>query len=92
MAIKNLRIKNPVKTLSEWVSSNPVLLDGEIVIINDEGKYRTKIGNGTSTFSQLDFTSSDIVFVSSPNDIPKNPSIGSIKIVYMMAIIMIVTH
>ena len=78
MAIKNLRIKNPVKTLSEWVSSNPVLLDGEIVIINDEGKYRTKIGNGTSTFSQLDFTGSDTVFVSSPNDIPKNPSIGSI--------------
>lgn len=56
------RIRHAVKKESEWVSSNPVLLSGEIAYNSDNDKY--KVGNGTSTWSQLSYkipvTKSDI--------------------------------
>lgn len=46
------RVKHAYKTESEWSSSNPTLLAGEIAYSSDKNnKY--KIGNGTSTWSQL---------------------------------------
>ena len=47
------RIRHAVKKESEWASLNPVLLPGEIAYNSDNDKY--KIGNGTSTWSQLSY-------------------------------------
>ena len=52
----NTRIKNKKDTLANWESNNPVLLDGEIIfIINTDGTIRSKIGDGTNTYSALPF-------------------------------------
>ena len=45
------RVKNLNKTLSEWITLNPVLLDGEIGFISDENKL--VIGDGVKTFVNL---------------------------------------
>lgn len=47
------RIRHAVKTESDWTSSNPVLMLGEIAYNSDNDKY--KVGNGTSTWSQLSY-------------------------------------
>lgn len=48
------RIRHACKTESEWSSSNPVLYKGEIAYSSDKGnKY--KVGDGTSTWSQLTY-------------------------------------
>lgn len=57
------RFKHAYKTESEWSSSNPVLYAGEVAYSSDKNnKY--KIGNGTSTWSELPYaipvTKSDI--------------------------------
>lgn len=61
--ILKVRIKEKYDTEAEWASSNPVLLSGEVAYSSDtNGRY--KIGNGTSTWSQLSYaipvTKSDI--------------------------------
>lgn len=48
------RIKHSYKTESEWTSLNPVLLEGEIAYSSDNGN-KHKVGNGTSTWSQLSY-------------------------------------
>src|SRR5699024_1442633 len=43
-------------TVANWESNNPILLDGEIIIVDiGEGETRFKIGDGTSTYTQLPF-------------------------------------
>lgn len=52
----NTRIKMKRDTSANWTSNNPVLLDGEIIIVDTaEGSVRFKIGDGTKTYSQLPF-------------------------------------
>lgn len=51
----NTRLQLRNATNTEFSSSNPVLLKGELVAVNDGGDYRLKIGDGTSNFSQLQF-------------------------------------
>lgn len=46
------RIKHAYKTESEWSSSNPVLLKGEVAYSSDKAN-KHKVGDGTSTWSQL---------------------------------------
>lgn len=58
MATKDLfsRIKWKKDTAANWSTNDPVLLDGEIVIVQTaSGEERFKIGNGTSRFTQLPF-------------------------------------
>ena len=58
MASKELktRIKSRKDTSANWTNNNPVLLDGEIIIVNtDSGETRFKIGDGTKTYTQLPF-------------------------------------
>lgn len=48
------------RTQANWVSSNPVLLSGQIAISSDQlhtgtDQPKFKIGNGTSTWSDLDY-------------------------------------
>ena len=50
------RIKQRRDTSANWESKNPVLLNGEVIIVDTvNGKTRTKIGNGTKTYTQLPF-------------------------------------
>ncbi len=58
MASKELktRIKSRKDTSANWTNNNPVLLDGEIIIVNtDSGETRFKIGDGIKTYTQLPF-------------------------------------
>ena len=43
--IINARAKNKRDTSANWTAADPVLLDGEIIIVDTaEGEVRTKIG------------------------------------------------
>lgn len=43
-------------TSANWTASDPVLLDGEIIIVDtDAGDVRYKVGDGTKKYSQLPF-------------------------------------
>jgi hypothetical protein len=62
----NTRIQLKVDTLTNWQTNNPVLLDGEIAIakidiVDPANKHlqpaMIKVGDGTSTFNQLDWVS-----------------------------------
>lgn len=52
----NTRIKNKRDTSANWTSKDPVLLDGELIIVDTaSGEVRFKIGDGTKKYSQLPF-------------------------------------
>lgn len=58
MAYKELktRIKWCRDTSANWTSNDPVLLDGEIIVVDtDSGETRFKIGDGVKTYTQLPF-------------------------------------
>ena len=50
------RIRNKRDTASNWETNNPVLLDGELIVVDtNAGDIRFKIGDGTKTYTQLPF-------------------------------------
>lgn len=52
----NARVRHKRDTSSNWTTSNPVLLDGELIIVDtDSGEVRFKIGDGVKTYTQLPF-------------------------------------
>ena len=52
----NVRIRWKRDTSANWTSNNPVLLNGEIIIVDtDSGEMRFKIGDGVKTYTQLPF-------------------------------------
>lgn len=51
VTVKKVRTSQLSYTEEEWTTNNPVLLDGEIGVINDADKY--VVGNGTDSFSDL---------------------------------------
>lgn len=52
----NTRIKNKRDTSANWTSTDPVLLNGELIIVDTaSGETRFKIGDGTKKYSQLPF-------------------------------------
>lgn len=54
--IFNIRVKNKRDTEANWESKNPVLLDGEIIIVTTtSGDTRFKVGDGKKTYNQLPF-------------------------------------
>lgn len=63
MAVKNIntRIKNKRDTATNWEYYNPVLLNGEVVIVDTSaGEVREKIGDGVSRYNQLPFTDENL--------------------------------
>lgn len=53
----NARIKQKRDTSANWESRNPVLLNGEIILVDtNAGELRAKIGDGTKTYTQLPFS------------------------------------
>ena len=60
------RIQNKKDTKANWESQNPVLLDGELIMIEDEnGNLFYKVGDGTSNYSALPFVGAPIKYVES---------------------------
>jgi hypothetical protein len=50
------RIQTRRDTAANWETKNPVLLNGEmIIVITNAGDTRFKIGDGTKTYTQLPF-------------------------------------
>lgn len=50
------RIKLKRDTSKNWESNNPIILNGEIILVDtDNGELRAKIGDGIKTYSQLRF-------------------------------------
>ena len=57
MATKELnsRVRNKVDIEETWLQNNPVLLEGEIGFVNDNGVIELKVANGSNTFSDLPY-------------------------------------
>lgn len=52
----NARVQSKRDTSANWTKNNPVLLDGEVIVVDtNSGDVRFKVGNGTSTYTQLPF-------------------------------------
>lgn len=50
------RIMHKRDTSANWTANNPVLLNGEMIIVDTaSGEKRTKTGDGTKTYTQLPF-------------------------------------
>lgn len=51
------RIQNKRDTSANWTKNNPIILNGEIILVDTaEGELRAKIGDGTKTYKQLPFS------------------------------------
>ena len=58
----NTRIQLKIDEENNWIAQDPVLLDGEmIIVITNAGDVRMKIGDGTSTYTELPFTDEKII-------------------------------
>lgn len=54
--IFNTRVKNKRDSVSNWTDKNPIVLDGEVVVVDStDGESRFKIGDGTKHYSELPF-------------------------------------
>lgn len=54
-------VKNRTDTAANWTQKNPVLAEGEIIVIQTSaGETRLKIGDGVKTFTQLPYTDEQI--------------------------------
>lgn len=53
----NTRIQFKRDTSSNWTNKNPIILNGEIILVDtDSGELRAKIGDGSKTYTQLPFS------------------------------------
>lgn len=60
--IFNTRVQIKRDTSSNWTVNNPVLLAGELVIVDtNSGDVRFKVGNGTSHYTELPFQDESIL-------------------------------
>ena len=51
------RIAHKRDTSANWTTNNPVLLYGEIILVDTaDGELRMKVGDGVKTYTQLPFT------------------------------------
>ena len=61
MEILNARIKHKRYTEENWNSADPVLLNGEVIIVDTKnGDKQTKTGDGKKRYSELPFDKSGI--------------------------------
>ncbi len=51
----NVRIVNKKDTEQNWNTNNPVLLDGEIALVETADGVRIKVGNGNDNFQALSY-------------------------------------
>lgn len=61
MVTFNSRISNKKDTSENWEANNPILLNGElIIVIEDSSEIRFKVGNGTSHYLELPFVETGV--------------------------------
>lgn len=54
-------VKNRTDTAANWTQKNPVLAEGEIIVVQTSaGETRLKIGDGVKTFTQLPYIDEQI--------------------------------
>ena len=54
----NARQNNKKDTLANWLKTNPILINGELVFVElEDGTIKHKVGNGTAKFSELPYES-----------------------------------
>ena len=52
----NARVQSKRDTSANWTQNNPVLLNGEVIIVDtNSGDVRFKVGNGINTYTQLPY-------------------------------------
>lgn len=51
------RIKLRTDTYTNWTTTNPVLLAGEVAVVEKDGKKLFKVGDGTTAFNSLAWAS-----------------------------------
>lgn len=57
----NARIKHKRDSETNWSTNNPILLNGECIIVDmSDGSTRLKIGDGTNSYSLLPFVDDDL--------------------------------
>ena len=62
MAEYNARIRQKRDTSANWTAKDPILLDGEIIIVDTaSGSVRKKVGDGTKKYSQLPFDDEEML-------------------------------
>ena len=49
----NIRLRERRDTLANWENENPVLLSGEVAIVDVDGSLRRKTGDGITAFIDL---------------------------------------
>lgn len=55
------RFQNLFDTASNWTTSNPTLMDGEIAVVKtNDGKIKFKIGRDSKKFSEIAFFGEDL--------------------------------
>ena len=53
---ENVRIRTKRDTSANWEKNNPILLNGEEILVDtNAGEVRKKVGNGTKTYTELPF-------------------------------------
>lgn len=55
------RVHHHKDTDESWRASNPVILDGEVILVDIDGKIRQKVGDGTTRYIDLPFSDDDIL-------------------------------
>ena len=72
------RIQSKRDTLSNWEANNPILLDGERVLVDMEGGVREKVGDGVQPFASLPYLDASTVDTIVANAMSKMYPVGSI--------------
>ena len=54
------RVHNQKKTATLWEELNPILGNGEVIIVETDGKLKLKIGDGVTAYNDLPFTDDDL--------------------------------
>lgn len=57
----NARISHKRDTETNWNTNNPVLLNGELVLVDTtDGELRVKVGDGTKAYKNLPFIDQEL--------------------------------
>lgn len=72
------RIKQKRDTSVNWESRNPVILNGEIILVDtNAGELRAKIGDGTKTYTQLPFSDEALRSLINANKVTVDDALSS---------------
>lgn len=72
------RIKQKRDTSANWEARNPVILNGEIILVDtNAGELRAKIGDGTKTYTQLPFSDEALRSLINANKVTVDSSLST---------------